>query len=268
MSPCTTHQVLALLLDPTNFNESKYPDDAKEHAKAILDNCGGQSIGAYSDPVGIDIIRQHVAEYIANRDDGIPACWQNIYLSAGASQSIASVLKLLNQQIDGKVAGVMVPVPEYPIFAASIDEYGMHHIGYYLNEDANWAVDISELERAFDEAKKHCNPRAIVVINPGNPTGQVLTRANIQSIIEFAHKHELFILADEVYQNNVYADESTFHSFKKVLFEMGAPYDRMELASFMSSSKGFMGRHTHTRTLQLPTNSKQLVKYLNSFISR
>lgn len=234
--------MLALVIDPSNFNESKYPEDAKSHAQILLDNCGGQSIGSYSDPMGIEIIRHHAADYISNRDGGIPAYWQNIYLCAGASQSITSVLKLLNQQIDGKLPGIMVPIPEYPIFAATIDEYGMHHIGYYLNEDANWAVDIPELERALEEAKKHCNPRAIVVINPGNPTGQVLTLDNIQNIIKFAHKHQLFILADEVYQDNVYAEGSSFHSFKKVLFEMGEPYNGMELASFMSSSKGFIGR--------------------------
>lgn len=235
-------QVLALLIDPTNFNESKYPDDAKKHAQIILDNCGGQSIGSYSVSAGIEIIRHHAAEYIQTRDGGIPASGNDIYLCAGASQSITSVLKLLNQPIDGKLPGVMVPIPQYPIFTATIDEYGMHHIGYYLNEDANWGLDIPELERTLGEAKKHCNPRAIVVINPGNPTGQVLTHENIQNIIRFAHKHRLFILADEVYQHNVYDNESAFHSFKKVLFEMGEPYNRMELASFMSCSKGYMGK--------------------------
>jgi Aspartate/tyrosine/aromatic aminotransferase len=44
-------------------------------------------------------------------------------------------------------------------------------IGYYLDESQAWGMDIAELQRAIDEAKKHCIPRAIVVINPGNPTG-------------------------------------------------------------------------------------------------
>jgi len=100
---------------------------------------------------------------------------------------------------------------------------------------------VAELERALVEARKHSNPRAIVVINPGNPTGQVLTRKNIEEIIKFAHKEKLFILADEVYQDNVYAKGSQFFSFKKVMFEMGAPYNTMELASFFSTSKGYMG---------------------------
>lgn len=89
-------------------------------------------------------------------------------------------------------------------------------IGYYLNESTNWSLDVPELERALAEARKECNPRAIVIINPGNPTGQVLSEQNIKDIIKFAHKEKLFIFADEVYQDNVYADGCKFHSFKKV----------------------------------------------------
>lgn len=60
-------------------------------------------------------------------------------------------------------------------------------------------------------------------------------------MIKFAKKNKLFILADEVYQHNIYAKGSQFFSFKKVLSEMGPEYSSMELASFMSTSKGYMG---------------------------
>ena len=69
-----------------------------------------------------------------------------------------------------------------------------------------------------------------------------MTRDNIESIIKFAHKERLVILADEVYQHNVYAADRQFHSFKKVLMEMGDEYSTtQQLASFMSTSKGYMG---------------------------
>lgn len=172
---------------------------------------------------------------------GYPARYEDVYLCAGASQSIKAVLNLLNRKIDGKVPGIMVPIPQYPLYSATIAEFGMNLVEYYLNEEKNWGLDIPELERALEESKKVCTPRAIVVINPGNPTGQVLTKENIQDIIKFAHQNKLFIFADEVYQDNVYDKASTFHSFKKVLSEMGAPYNSMECASFMSCSKGYMG---------------------------
>ncbi len=87
-----------------------------------------------------------------------------------------------------------------------------------MDEGNNWALDISELERSISEARKHCQPRAIVVINPGNPTGSVLSEQNIKDIIKFAFKEKLFIFADEVYQDNVYAEGCSFHSFKKVIY--------------------------------------------------
>lgn len=50
----------------------------------------------------------------------------------------------------------------------------MEQVGYYLDESKNWGLDASELQRSLDEARKTCNPRALVIINPGNPTGQVI----------------------------------------------------------------------------------------------
>merc|ERR1711881_462004 len=123
--------------------------------------------------------------------------------------------------------------------------------------------DMSELERADDEATNACSPRAIVIINPGNPTGNVLSRANIEAVIKFAEEKKLFVFADEVYQDNVYADGCKFHSFKKVMHEMGQPYKSMELASFMSCSKGYMGecgiRGGYAEVLNLDADVKAML---------
>ena len=65
--------------------------------------------------------------------------------------------------------------------------------------------------------EKSVMPRALVVINPGNPTGQCLTRRNMEEIISFCHRNQLVLLADEVYQENVYYPERyPFSSFRKV----------------------------------------------------
>ncbi len=110
-----------------------------------------------------------------------------------------------------------------------------------MNEDKNWSLTVDELNRAYNESLERCEPRAICIINPGNPTGQVLSLENMQEIIKWAHEKKLFILADEVYQDNIYADGMRFYSFKKVAYELGYPYSEMEMASFYSTSKGFMG---------------------------
>ena len=233
-------QVLTLTVSPHLLDDPSYPDDAKKRAEVLLCGCKGRSVGSYSESAGIDVIRKHVAEYIERRD-GIPSDYRNIILSNGASDGIKSFLKLFNERIDGKPSGVMIPIPQYPLYSATLAEFGLTEIGYYLNEENKWALDICELERALNESKKVCKPRVLVVINPGNPTGQVLTRDNIVDIIKFACKNHLFLLADEVYQDNVYDKESTFFSIKKVMHEMGDPYSKMELASFMSVSKGYTG---------------------------
>lgn len=233
-------QVLALTVSPCLMDDPSYPEDAKQRARLVLQGCKGGSVGSYSESCGIEIIRKHVAQYIQDRD-GIPCDYHNIILSNGASDGIKSVLKLFNEHIDGKPSGVMIPIPQYPLYSATLAEFGLAQIGYYLNEENRWALDICELERALAECKKTCNPRCLVVINPGNPTGQVLSRENIEDVIRFAHKNHLFLLADEVYQDNIYDKDSSFHSVKKVMVEMGEPYRSMELASFMSVSKGYMG---------------------------
>jgi len=233
-------QVLALITHPPLLETDNFPEDAKDRARAILKGCRGASVGSYSDSPGIEIIRRHVADYIAERD-GFPASWQNIMLCAGASEGIRACLKLMTNPGEGKRPGVMIPIPQYPLYSASLAEYNMSQVGYYLDEDRNWALDPNELVRSIKEARDKCDVRAIVVINPGNPTGQVLTRDNIVDIIKFAHREKLFIFADEVYQHNVYAEGSQFHSFKKVMNEMGAPYNTLEMASFMTCSKGYMG---------------------------
>lgn len=81
-------------------------------------------MGAYSVSHGIEMIRRHVAEYIERRD-GHPAVWTDICLSAGASNSIKNVLQMFCNDIDGRTSGVMIPIPQYPLYSASLAEYAL-----------------------------------------------------------------------------------------------------------------------------------------------
>ena len=74
-------------------------------------------------------------------------------------------------------------------------------MGYFLDEENNWALDLNEIQKTLDQGiADGVEPRAIVVINPGNPTGNVLSKKNLEDVIKFAHKNHLFLFADEVYQ--------------------------------------------------------------------
>ncbi|XP_016072060.1 PREDICTED: alanine aminotransferase 1 [Miniopterus natalensis] len=204
-------QVLALCVHPDLLKSPDFPEDAKRRAESILQACGGHSLGAYSVSSGIQLIREDVARYIQRRDGGIPAHPSNIFLSTGASDAIMTVLKLLVAGEGRTRTGVLIPIPQYPLYSAALAELSAVQVDYYLDEDRAWALDVAELRRALLQARDHCRPRALCVINPGNP-------------------------------DNVYAEGSQFHSFKKVLMEMGPPYaEQQELASFHSVSKGYMG---------------------------
>lgn len=115
-------------------------------------------------------------------------------------------------------------------------------VKYFLDEEKSWGVDAAEIQGRIKTAKGlGVRVRAITVINPGNPTGQVLRRKDIEEIIHIAYEHRMVILADEVYQNNIYTDVP-FISFRKVLAEMGPPYsNNVELISLHSTSKGLLG---------------------------
>ncbi|XP_064789971.1 alanine aminotransferase 2-like isoform X2 [Oncorhynchus masou masou] len=235
-------QVLALCSYPELLNENMFPEDAKNRARRILQACGGGSVGAYSASQGIDCVRQDVARYIERRDGGVPCDPDNVYLTTGASDGIVTMLKLLVCGEGASRTGVMISIPQYPLYSAALAELGAVQVNYYLNEEKCWSMDLSELESSLAEARKHCNPKALCIINPGNPTGQVQSRQCIEDVIRFAAKERLFLMADEVYQDNVYAEGCQFHSFKKVLFELGPEYsDNVELASFHSTSKCYMG---------------------------
>lgn len=235
-------QVSAICLYPELMNDNKFPEDVKQKAARILQACGGHSIGAYSASQGIEVIRQDVAKYIERRDGGIQSDPNNIYLSTGASDSIVTMLKLLVSGQGKSRTGVLIPIPQYPLYSAALAELNAVQVNYYLDEENCWALDINELRRSLTEARKHCDPKVLCIINPGNPTGQVQSRKCIEDVIRFAAEENLFLMADEVYQDNVYAKGCAFHSFKKVLFEMGPKYsETVELASFHSTSKGYMG---------------------------
>eukprot|EP00761_Pharyngomonas_kirbyi_P010253 gb/GECH01010272.1/.p1 GENE.gb/GECH01010272.1/~~gb/GECH01010272.1/.p1 ORF type:complete len:488 (+),score=158.35 gb/GECH01010272.1/:1-1464(+) len=234
-------EVLSLVVAPHLLNKegvlSEVKEDVIERARTILDSIPGNS-GAYSHSMGLESVRKNVARFIETRDQQ-PANPNHIFLTDGASPGIQSTL---NAMIRSKNDGILIPRPQYPLYSASISLLGGSGIPYYLNEEKGWALDVKELDRAYEESqKKGINIRALVVINPGNPTGTCLSRDNMEEIVDFCHSKNLVLMSDEVYQDNVYQNEKPFYSFKKIVTEMGSKYSDQELFSYHSISKGFLG---------------------------
>jgi aspartate/methionine/tyrosine aminotransferase len=236
-------QALSLLEYPELLNKPEvlknYPADIIERVKWILQR-HPHGTGAYSQSAGIPFIKQAVADFI-NRRDGIPTSKDNIILTDGASKGVqAALIALLKTPNDG----YMIPIPQYPLYSASITLYGGKTIGYYLDEQHRWQLNNEILEASHTQAKRNgIRPVAIAVINPGNPTGAVLSYDNIKMVVNFAKSHALSILADEVYQENVYAKGAKFYSFAKVMHEINER--EVSLFSYHSVSKGFLGECGH-----------------------
>jgi aspartate/methionine/tyrosine aminotransferase len=230
-------QILALCQYPDLMETAPgaFPDDVIATSRAILKGTR-HGMGAYSDSKGVRFIREAVAAFIRERD-GIEASPEAIYLTDGASKGVQTALRLL---ISGPRDGIMIPIPQYPLYSATITLYEGHQVGYYLDESRDWKLSLSMLEESYQQAvREGVRVRAICVLNPGNPTGSVLDCANIRMIIDFAREHDLAILADEVYQENIYLQGDRFLSFAKVLADRGET--EVSLFSFHSCSKGFLG---------------------------
>jgi aspartate/methionine/tyrosine aminotransferase len=134
----------------------------------------------------------------------------------------------------------MVPIPQYPLYSATITLSEGRMVPYHLDEANGWKLSRTGLEASLATAETEgTHVKAICVINPGNPTGAVLDESNIKMIIGFAKAHGLAILADEVYQENIYLPGDEFVSFAKVLHQMEAK--DVSLFSFHSCSKGLLG---------------------------
>jgi aspartate/methionine/tyrosine aminotransferase len=241
-------QVLSLIEEPSRISRerrlkgllgdsgdllSDYVLDLSEDLLTKL----GPGMGAYTESKGPMFIREAITRFIDNRDGGgVPADPNNIFLTNGASEGARYLLEML---IADSKSGIMIPTPQYPLYSATIKKCGGTQVNYYPDEDNDWKLDRSILEESIGKAEKEgVLVKGIVVINPGNPTGAVLEEESIREVIDFAERHNLVIIADEVYQENMYGTE--FVSFAKALGESDVP-----LFSLHSTSKGFYGECGH-----------------------
>ena len=148
----------------------------------------------------------------------------------------------------GPKTGILTPIPQYPLYTALLSVLDATCVPYYLDEQSNWGTSVAQIKESYEKAKSSgVDVTAIVVINPGNPTGASLSENDVRSVLEFAAENNLVVLADEVYQANVFV--GAFHSFRKVLYNLRSEdaekYGKLELASMHSTSKGLIGECGH-----------------------
>ena len=175
--------------------------------------------------------------------DGYPANPNHIFLTAGASPGVSLFIQLLIKPVtpnNPNPSGILIPIPQYPLYTATLAQFSGTPLPYYLDESKDWSTSPAEVKAALAEAKKRgVTPKALVVINPGNPTGALLDEKTQEELVKLCEEHNLLLLADEVYQCNLHrAKELPFTSFKKIVRKINSP---IGLISYHSISKGVTG---------------------------
>eukprot|EP00434_Breviolum_minutum_P016737 symbB.v1.2.014760.t1/scaffold1081.1/size139474/17 len=234
-------EVLALLTAPNLLSRSDelikqgfMSAEAVERAKEYVELSA--KIGAYTDSVGFPFIREEVCDFIQKRDGNRPDP-KNVFLTNGASEGARLVMSALAAKHLGTV-GFMAPIPQYPLYSALSTLLDSELVGYYLDEEQSWAVSLAALTAAYEDAvKKGIVVRALVVINPGNPSGNNLSADTLRDVVQFAHDKNLVLIADEVYQENILT-KHPFKSMSSIMHELNLD---LEMVSLHSLSKGFLG---------------------------
>jgi alanine-synthesizing transaminase len=150
----------------------------------------------YSDSKGLVSARKAISEECKNlkiRNVDL----DDIYLGNGVSELITMSLQALLNDGDE----VLLPAPDYPIWTASVSLSGGNPVHYICDESSNWYPSLSDIE-----SKINSRTRAIVIINPNNPTGAVYDEEILLGMVALARKYKLILFADEIYSKIVYDD--------------------------------------------------------------
>jgi alanine-synthesizing transaminase len=152
---------------------------------------------AYSDSKGIFAARKAIMQYC--QEKGIQGVTlDDIYTGNGVSELIVLAMNALLNNGDE----VLVPAPDYPLWTAAVSLSGGTPIHYLCDEAKEWAPDLADLRSKITQRTK-----AIVMINPNNPTGAIYSKAVLTELTQIAREHGLILFADEIYDKMLYDEE-------------------------------------------------------------
>ena len=185
------HRILKLNIGnpaPFGFNA---PDEIIQDVIRMLPDSEG-----YSDSKGLYSARKAIMQEC--QKIGIPGVGVNdIYLGNGASELISMATQALLNQGDE----VLIPAPDYPLWTAVVSLSGATPVHYLCDEDNGWQPSIDDIV-----SKITPNTKAIVIINPNNPTGAVYSREMLEQLVAIAEAHNLVVFADEIYSKILFDD--------------------------------------------------------------
>ena len=174
--------------DPVKYG-FKTPDSIIEVVCQAL----WKNYNSYSDSPGIPEAIEAIRNYALKK--GIEPI--DIYITQGATEAIEfAISALVNSE-----ENILLPCPCYPLYQAIISKFRIEPRYYFLDENKNWEPDIESIESLIDK-----KTRAIVIINPNNPTGAIYSKEALKKIVEIAQKYNLVIFSDEIYDQYILED--------------------------------------------------------------
>jgi alanine-synthesizing transaminase len=165
-----------------------------EIVQDMIRNLPSQLAAGYTDSKGLFAPRKSVVHY--TQEKGIAGVTvDDVYLGNGASELIAMSMNALLDNGDE----VLIPAPDYPLHTAVVSLSGGTPVHYRCDEGSGWLPDMGDIR-----AKVTPNTKAIVVINPNNPTGALYPDDLLKDLLEVARRHQLIVFADEIYDKTLY----------------------------------------------------------------
>ncbi|MBB3602693.1 alanine-synthesizing transaminase [Mycolicibacterium sp. BK556] len=185
------HSVLRLDAgDPYQFGFQAPAELVREIADTLTNSAG------YTSPKGLLSARRAVVQYYSSR--GVADVdVENVFLGNGAAELITMAMTALLEDRDE----VLVPAPDFPVWTAAVNVNGGRAVHYRCDESSDWYPDLADIA-----AKVTARTRAIVIINPNNPTGAVYPPEVLTGILEIAREHNLIVCSDEIYDKILYDD--------------------------------------------------------------
>jgi alanine-synthesizing transaminase len=165
------------------------PDEVRRDVIVNLPQASG-----YTDSKGLFAARKAIMQY--TQEKGIAGVGlDDIFIGNGVSELIVMAMQGLLDDGDE----VLVPAPDYPLWTAAVSLAGGRARHYHCDEASGWLPDLADIR-----AKVGARTRAIVIINPNNPTGALYPPELLRGIVEIAREHQLIVLADEIYDKTLY----------------------------------------------------------------
>lgn len=191
------HKVLKLNIG----NTAPFGFDAPEAIVADMTRHLPDAQG-YVDSKGIYSARTAVAQYYQSR--GLrETTVEDVYIGNGVSELISMVLQAFVD--DGNE--ILVPAPDYPLWTGAVALAGGTPVHYRCDESNGWDPDLADIEAKITE-----RTHAIVIINPNNPTGAVYSEATVRGLVDIARRHDLVVMADEIYEKIIFDDAVHHHA--------------------------------------------------------